>query len=82
VVASTIPLETAVFAEAPGALTLEVRRAGGARPRGGAELLVLWNEGTAQERIARQRLTFDPDHPRFVYDAVDGALTVHPEAAR
>ncbi|MBI5516003.1 MAG: hypothetical protein HY909_19630 [Deltaproteobacteria bacterium] len=82
VVASTVPLETSVFAEAPTTLTVEVRRAGGARPRGRAELVVLWNEGSPQERVARQALTFDPDHLRFVYDAQSGALAVHPEAAR
>ncbi|MFO0602304.1 MAG: VIT domain-containing protein [Polyangiales bacterium] len=74
-VASLVPLETSVWSEAPEALEVELRRGGGARPRGDAEVVVIWNEGTPRERVARQQVHFDPDHPRFVFAARDGALT-------
>jgi hypothetical protein len=74
-VASLVPLETTVWAEAPESLEVEVRRGGGARPRGDAEVIVIWNEGTSRERVAHQTVRFDPEHPRFVFAARDGALT-------
>lgn len=74
-VAALVPLETSVWAEAPEALQVEVRRGGGGRPRGAAEVIVIWNEGTDRERVAHQTVSFDPDHLRFAFDARDGALT-------
>ncbi len=74
-VAALVPLETSVWAEAPEALQVEVRRGGGGRPRGAAEVIVIWNEGTDRERAAHQTVSFDPDHARFAFDARDGALT-------
>lgn len=74
-VAALVPLETSVWAEAPEALQVEVRRGGGGRPRGAAEVIVIWNEGTNRERVAHQTVRFDPDHMRFAFDARDGALT-------
>jgi Ca-activated chloride channel family protein len=74
-VASLVPLETTVWAEAPESLEVEVRRGGGARPRGDAEVIVIWNEGTSRERVAHQTVHFGPEHPRFVFGARDGALT-------
>ncbi len=81
-VAALVPLETSVWAEAPEALQVEVRRGGGGRPRGAAEVIVIWNEGTTRERVSRQRVTFDPEHPRFAFDARDGALTARATGVR
>jgi hypothetical protein len=78
-VASSFPLESVAFVEAPPALDLEVRRGGGARARGEAEVVVIWNEGTAQERVARERVRFDADHARATFVARDGSLTVRVE---
>jgi len=80
-VASAIPLEALTLAERPTALTLEVRRGGGARPRGSAELIVLWAEGTAEERLLRTTVNLDPEHPRVVFDATPTALTARPFVA-
>ena len=80
-VAALVPVETSVWADDPGALQVEVRRGGGGRPRGSAEVIVIWDEGTARERVSRQRVAFDPEHPRFAFDARDGALTARPIAA-
>jgi hypothetical protein len=78
VVASAIPLEALTLAERPTALSLEVRRGGGARPRGTAELVVLWAEGTAEERVLRTTVTLDPEHPRRVFDVTPQAITERP----
>lgn len=80
-VASAIPLEALTLAERPTSLTLEVRHGGGARPRGSAELIVLWAEGTAEERLLRTTVNLDPEHPRVVFDATPTALTERPAAA-
>lgn len=80
-VASAIPLEALTLAERPTALTLEVRRGGGARPRGSAELIVIWAEGTAEERLLRTTVDLDPEHPRAVFDATPTALTARPAVA-
>jgi hypothetical protein len=77
-VASAIPLEALTLAERPTALTLEVRRGGGARPRGSAELIVLWAEGTPEERLLRTMVNLDPDHPRVVFDATPTGLVARP----
>ncbi|MEZ4410786.1 MAG: VIT domain-containing protein [Polyangiales bacterium] len=83
VVASRAPMESTVFAESPESLSVEVRRSGGARPRGEAELIVIWDEGTARERVAREEISLDSDHPRFTFTASDGALRrAQGEAAR
>jgi tetratricopeptide (TPR) repeat protein len=74
-VAALVPLETSVWAEAPESLQIELRRGGGGRPRGAAEVIVIWNEGTDRERVAQQRVSFDPEHPRFAFDARDGVLS-------
>lgn len=79
-VASAIPLEATTLAERPAALALEVRRGGGARPRGTAELIVLWAEGTPEERLLRTTVRFDPEHPRTVFDVTPLALTERPAA--
>ncbi len=81
VVASAVPLEATTLAERPTALSLEVRRGGGARPRGTADLIVLWAEGTADERLLRTTVTFDPEHPRVVFDVTPTALTERPLVA-
>lgn len=78
VVASAIPLEALTLAERPTALSLEVRRGGGARPRGTAELIVLWAEGTAEERVLRTTVTLDPEHPRRIFDVTPQAITERP----
>ena len=39
----------------------------------------LWCQ--AQEHLRNLLKAFDPDHPRFVFDARDGALTVVPVPA-
>lgn len=73
-VASIFPLESTSLLDAPARLGLEVRRGGGARPRGDAELIVIWNEGRSNERVSRQVLHFDPDHPRLRFEATEGQL--------
>jgi Ca-activated chloride channel family protein len=76
-VSSAVALESSVWAEAPaddGALSIEVRRAGGARPRGACELVVIWNEGTERERVARRTVNFDPTHLRAVLAVADGSI--------
>lgn len=78
VMASAVPLEATTLAERPAALSLEVRRGGGARPRGTADLIVLWAEGTADERLLRTTVTFDPEHPRVFFDVTPTALTERP----
>lgn len=78
VVASAIPLEATTLAERPTALSLEVRRGGGARPRGTAELIVLWAEGTAEERLLRTTVAFTPEHPRAIFDVTPTGLTERP----
>jgi Flp pilus assembly protein TadD len=77
-VASLVPLETTVWAEEPDALRVEVRRGGGSRPRGDAEVIVLWHEGTDHEQVAHQAVHFDPEHSRFSFDARNGSLTAVP----
>ena len=78
VVASSFPLEATSFVEAPREMSVEVRRGGGARPRGECELIAIWTEGTAEERVATQRVTFDPEHPRAVSTLGQGPLTAAP----
>jgi hypothetical protein len=73
-VASAIPLEAVTLAERPASLGIEVRRGGGARPRGTAELIVLWAEGSAEERVQRATVTLDPEHPRALFDATPQGL--------
>ena len=51
------------------------RRGGGARPRGEAQLVVIWSEGGAEERVASQTVRWDPEHPRRVFALRDRALT-------
>ncbi|MEZ4390763.1 MAG: hypothetical protein R3A48_06665 [Polyangiales bacterium] len=79
--ASSFPREAASFVEAPREMSIEVRRGGGARPRGQCELIAIWTEGTAEERVATQRVTFDPEHPRAVFSLAQGALSPAPAAA-
>jgi hypothetical protein len=74
-VASTFPLESTAFMEAPPEMQVEVRRGGGARPRGEAQLVVIWSEGGAEERVASQTVRWDPEHPRRVFALRDRALT-------
>lgn len=74
-VAGSVFFESTIFADAPGPLALEIRRGDGARPRGKAELILLWNEGQPTERIDRQTLTFDEQHRNFVFDATASSLT-------
>ena len=78
-VGAQVPLEGAVWSDVPAGLSLEVRRAGGGRPRGDVELVVLWNEGTPRERVVRQRVRFEASQSRARFDVVDGALTPPPE---
>lgn len=80
-VAASFPLESVVFAEAPPSMEIEVRRGGASRPRGEAELVVIWNEGTAQERVARERVRFDADHARAMFSAQDGRIALRVEPA-
>jgi len=80
-VASAFPLESISLLESPARFGLEVRRGGGARPRGDAELVVLWNEGRDTERVVRHRLRFDPDHNVFRFDAEGTTITPRPVAA-
>ncbi len=79
-VASTFPLEAVTLLEAPARFGVEVRRGGGARPRGQAELVVLWDEGRPTERVVRHPLRFDPDHAVFRFDAVGTTLTAQTTA--
>lgn len=79
-VASSFPLEATSFVEAPREMSVEVRRGGGARPRGQCELIAIWTEGTAEERVATQRVTFDPEHPRVVFTLGQGTLAAAPAA--
>ncbi len=80
-VASAFPLEAVTLLEAPQRFSVEVRRGGGARPRGEAELVVLWDEGRPTERVARHRLRFDPDHNVFRFDAAGTTLSPRAETA-
>ncbi len=80
-VAALVPVETSVWADAPESLAIELRRGGGGRPRGDAEVIVIWNEGTERERVAHRTVRFDPEHPRFAFDARDGSLTARPTEA-
>jgi tetratricopeptide (TPR) repeat protein len=80
-VANAFPLEAVTLLEAPQRFAVEVRRGGGARPRGEAELVVLWDEGRPTERVARHRLRFDPDHNVFRFDAAGTTLSPRAETA-
>ncbi len=80
-VAGSVFFESTIFADAPGPLALEVRRGVGARSRGKAELILLWNEGQPTERLERRPLTFDETHTHFVFDATNGATSTLTERA-
>ncbi|MDP3278357.1 MAG: VIT domain-containing protein [Deltaproteobacteria bacterium] len=73
--------ESTVFADAPGPLALEVRRSDGARSHGTVELLLLFNEGQASERIERRTLELTESTPGHVFDLREGALTARPAGA-
>lgn len=74
-VADRVFIESTVLPDAPASLTLEVRRGAGARARGHAELIVVWNEGTEGERVQRAQLDLDDAHPRYVFSATPSALS-------
>jgi Ca-activated chloride channel family protein len=73
--AGAVFFESTAFADVPQGLQLEVRRPEGTRARGEAELIVLWNEGSAAERVVRMPITLDADHAvqRFGVAASDVA---------
>jgi hypothetical protein len=77
--AGAVFFESTVFPDVPQGLQLEVRRPEGTRPRGQAELIVLWNEGTAQEHIARVPIPLDADHMVQRFDL--GATELTPVVA-
>jgi tetratricopeptide (TPR) repeat protein len=67
-VAGQVFFESTVFADAPGPLAIEVRRAEGARRTGKVELILLWNEGQASERIERRTVEFNATSGTRVFD--------------
>jgi Ca-activated chloride channel family protein len=67
-VAGQVFFESTVFADAPGPLAIEVRRAEGARRTGKVELILLWNEGQASERIERRTVEFTATSGTHVFD--------------
>jgi Ca-activated chloride channel family protein len=82
-IAESIFFESTVLAEAPASLGLEVRRSSAGRPDARVEVLVIWHEGTAEERIQRRTLALDTEHDRYVLAASPEALTdTTPPAAR
>jgi Ca-activated chloride channel family protein len=80
-VAGQVFFESTLFTEAPGPLALEVRRSEGARSRGKVELLLLFNEGQASERVERRTLEFDSAVTRHVFDLRDGTLSARGQGA-
>lgn len=75
-VASGFPLESSAFVEAPAEMRVEVRRGGGGRARGECELVAIWSEGSAEERVVSQRIAFDPEHPLAAFTLLPGALNL------
>ncbi|MBL8681818.1 MAG: AgmX/PglI C-terminal domain-containing protein [Myxococcales bacterium] len=78
-VAGQVFFESTVFADAPQSIALEVRRGEGARQRGKIELVLLFNEGQASERIERRTLEFDGTVSRHVFDLAGTTLTARPQ---
>jgi tetratricopeptide (TPR) repeat protein len=74
-VAGQVFFESTVFADAPGALALEVRRGEGARRVGKVELILLWNEGQATERIERRTVDFNLATGTHVFDVSASGIT-------
>jgi Ca-activated chloride channel family protein len=81
-VAGQVFFESTVFADAPGALALEVRRAEGARRVGNVELVLLWNEGQANERIERRTVHFDHSTVTHVFDVTATGITERAAGSR
>jgi Ca-activated chloride channel family protein len=80
-VAGSVFFESNVFVDPPGPMALEIRRGEGARARGRAELILLWNEGQATEHIERRELRFDEQRTRYVFDTTGTSLTERPATA-
>jgi hypothetical protein len=77
-VAGQFFFESTVFADAPGPLALEVRRAEGARARGEVELVLVFNEGRPDERVERRVLALDADRGSYVFDLSGATWTERP----
>ncbi len=80
-VAGQVFFESTLFMDAPQALALEVRRSQGARRRGKVELVLLFNEGQASERIERRTIDFDGAVSKQVFDLAGATLTARPQGA-
>lgn len=74
ITSGTIYFESTVLADAPSSFTIEVRRGTAARPRGKAELLVVWYEGTERETVQHLWIDLDDTHPRYVFTATPTSL--------